>query len=310
MRKIGVSTSSWQKIYNGNDKKAIDLAAMSGADAIDFSLLHSSSGSKNDYRNSDSIYSKGDEAVIEYYTDLKNYAQEKGLLISQTHGRISGFKNIKEEDDALVENARLDCLATKVLGADVCVMHNPTTIHLGPDADPKFMQELGFNMFARILPYAKKYGVKIATETFGDAEKFNCVDFFGNIDEFMKLYNNIKNIDEYKDYFTTCVDTGHSNKAARFGNPSAADVIRRIGSDISVLHLNDNNTLKDQHKMPLSGSIDWKDVLKALKEVGYNGVYNMEMNLSFYGKELHLETATFAVKVMRNFLDEVYGKEE
>ena len=40
MRKIGVSTSSWQKIYNGNDKKAIDLAAMSGADAIDFSLLH------------------------------------------------------------------------------------------------------------------------------------------------------------------------------------------------------------------------------------------------------------------------------
>ena len=73
--------------------------------------------------------------------------------------------------------------------------------------------------------------------------------------------------------------------------------------EITVLHINDNDTLSDQHKIPLSGSIDWKDTFDALDEIGYNGVYNMELNLAFYGEELLVDTAQFAVKVLRRFLN-------
>ncbi|MEE0928071.1 MAG: TIM barrel protein, partial [Acutalibacteraceae bacterium] len=91
-------------------------------------------------------------------------------------------------------------------------------------------------------------------------------------------------------------------------NPSPADAIRMMGSKIEVLHLNDNDTFTDQHKMPLSGTIDWKDVLDALEETGYSGVYNMELVLDRYGRELAIEHGAFAVKVMKNLLKEKYGE--
>ena len=63
---------------------------------MDFTLEYDT---VNDYRNKDSIYSKGDEAVYEYYSKLKEYADSLGLVIGQTHGKMPGFRNIKEEDE-------------------------------------------------------------------------------------------------------------------------------------------------------------------------------------------------------------------
>lgn len=299
-RKVGISTKYLQEKYG--DKKALEIAAKIGADAVDFSL-----DIKNDYRNKDSIYSEDEEAVISYYKDLKEYADNVGLIISQTHGRHSGFKNIKEEDDALVENSRLDCLATATLGAPVCVIHNSTSIYMGADPDPKLMHTLSFDMYSRIIPFAKQYEIKIATETFGDAVAYNSCDFFGNIEEFEKAYNRIDEVAELRDYFAVCVDTGHSNKAMRYGNPTPAEVIRRLGSKVEVLHLNDNDTFIDQHKIPMTGVIDWNEVFNALDEINYNGVYNMELNLKHFGENFLVETAEFAIKVMKNFLANRYG---
>lgn len=298
---IGISIGAMQSAYG--DKAALALAKKLGADAVDFSLY----GKTNDFRVAGSVYSQGDEAIRDYYTQIGEYAKQLGLIISQTHGKLTGFIGEEKADNELVENIRLDCLATAALGAPVCVVHNATSINLGPSPDPVLMQKLSYDLFSRTVPFAAEYGIKIATETFGDAVKFNSVDFFGDIDEFMTAYNAIKQDARFADHFTTCADTGHSNKAMRFGNPTAGDVIRRIGSDIAVLHLNDNDTLTDQHKMPFSGTIDWEDTFNALDEIGYNGVYNMELHLPFYGAEMMLETAEFAIKVLRNYLDKRYG---
>lgn len=301
MKPIGLSTSTWQ-IVEKDDRRVIDLVARTGADAIDFSL------DREDFRRARSVYSRSDEEMIAYYEGLRKYAEERGLYFCQTHGRSQGFKNIREEDDALIENARRDLLVTKTLGAPVCVIHNATSIFMGASPEPALMHRLSLEMFSRMLPYAKQYGIKIATETFGDAVVHCACDFFGNIDEFMKAYQAIKSVEEYRDWFTVCVDTGHSNKAMRYQNPTPADVIRTIGSDISVLHLNDNDTLVDQHKIPMTGTIDWKDTLDALDEIGYDGVYNMELELRHFGDDFIFETAAFAVKVMRHMLNQRYGE--
>jgi sugar phosphate isomerase/epimerase len=220
---------------------------------------------------------------------------------------MPGFKNIPEEDEALVKNTALDCYVTSILGADTCVVHNVTNLFLGKDPAPELMHKLSYDMFTSFLPFAKEHNVKIATETFGDAVKYSVCDFFGYIDEFEKAYKAIKEIEELKDYFTICVDTGHSNKAMRFGNPTPADVIRRLGSEVTTLHLHDNNGLVDQHKIPMTGNIDWNDVFNALDEIGYKGVYNLELSLGHFGPNFLIETAEFAVKVMRNMLNERYG---
>lgn len=306
MVKVGLAISFFQNRFG--DLKALEIAKEIGADAVDFSLHDF--GQRFDYRNPESIYSKSDEEIVSYFSAIRTKAEELGLDISQTHGRLDGFKNIEEEDKSLLENIRRDCLATSALGAPVCVIHAPTTIYLGANADPKLMHRLWFEMFTRTIAFARKYDIKIATETFGDATGLGCCDFFGSIKEFLIAYNRVKAIGENARYFTICVDTGHSNKATRFGHPSAGDVIRMCGSDVTVLHLNDNDTYSDQHKIPKTGTIDWDDVFDALDEIHYEGVYNLELELRHFGDNFIVEEGAFGIKVLKNLLNNRKRNEE
>ena len=104
-RLVGISICSLQEKYG--DRRAIEIVSEIGADSADFSLEFD----RNDYRNEECVYAKGDEAVREYYSGLKEYADSLGIIIGQTHGKLPGIKNIKDEDDALVENSRLDCIS-------------------------------------------------------------------------------------------------------------------------------------------------------------------------------------------------------
>lgn len=307
-RKVSFATGALQNRYG--HKEAIKIAADIGTDAIDFDLSMNcfSTGRK------DSIYTKSDDEIITYFTELGNYAKSLGIEIGQTHGRITGTyppgPDSEKYNEMLFKDARIDCMATKALGANITIMHNTTTIFWKPEADPNDMRQGNFDMFMKYLEYAKKYDVKIATETFGDAPNFGTVDFFGDISEFLMTYNRICAVDDYDKYLGICADTGHSNKATRFNNnPSPADVIRMCGKNLIALHLNDNDTFTDQHKIPGTGTIDWKDVFDALDEIGYCGNYNMEVSLGTISKNLLIETGDFAVKVMRNMLRERYGED-
>lgn len=295
-KQISISIGALQRKFG--DEKALEIAAAIGADAVDFDLC----SKENDYRNTGLLYSKGADAVYEYYRHLKQVAEKNGIFVGQTHGKMTGFVNRPAEDEALVKNTELDCLATAALGAGVCVVHNATSIFLGPDPDPDLMYSLSYNLFSSIIPFAQKNNIKIATETFGDAVKFSACDFFGNFSAFQKAYNDIAQQESLKNNFTVCVDTGHSNKAMRYGNPTPGDVIRKLGKAVTVLHLNDNDTLTDQHKIPKTGCIDWEDVFNALDEIGYSGTYNMELNLCHFGNDFLIETAEFAVKVLKYLL--------
>ncbi len=304
MGKKAVSLSLFVFQHQFDDFRAIEIANEIGVKAVDFST----DMYRFDYRNPDSVYSKGDDAVIEYFSKIKALADKYGIKICMTHGRGPGFKNSREEDDALIENARLDCLAASVLGAPVCVIHAVTTIFMGPDCPPEVMHKLNFDMFTRIIPYAKQYGIKVATETFGDAFNYGTCDFFGNIDEFIKSYKDVCTVDDFKEHFKICVDTGHSNKATRFNNnPDPDEVIRMLGSDVICLHLNDNDKSADQHRIPMTGCINWEKVFDALDEIGYDGYYNMELSLKYFGEEYTIETADFAVKMMQSYLDRRYS---
>lgn len=296
---VGLSIGEYQWKYG--DQRALEIAKEIGCDAVDFTLEDQEPDKES------CVYYKGEDHVREYYQRLGTCAKELGLIVSQTHGRCSSYKKDEEWNRKTLEKTRLDLIATKALGAPSLVVHNIATGLMGPETSPEEMRRWSRVMWKDMLPYAKKYGVKIATETFGDSPAHGCCDFFGHNDEFVANYMEIK-ATEYGQWFTACADTGHSNKAMRFGEPTPAEVIRQLGKEFTILHLNDNDTLTDQHKLPLSGTIDWKDVLLALKEVGYTGVYNMELTLGRYGKEIMIDHGAFAVKVMRNLLASVYGE--
>ncbi len=294
-KKIGLSIWEIQKRYG--DKRAIEIAADIGADCVDIFTA----APELSCALPDSVYGKGDDAVIEYFSSLKETAASLGIEINQTHGRLIGVVGDEEKDKITLENGRLDLLAASVLGAKACVMHTVSTLRVGLGVSPERMRELDFHQFSSLLPYAKKYNVKLASETLGDAPGFDCINFFGRLDEYLSSRERLINC-EGGEYFSYCMDTGHTNKGVRYGEPEVGTFIRALGNNISVLHLNDNNGLTDQHKPPMCGTIDWKDTLNALDEIGYDGVYNMEINLSCFGKGFEKETAEFSIKLMRNML--------
>jgi len=308
-KKISICTGRFQKLYGPFG--ALDVAKKAGADGVDFTLT-----GFYDCLKPDNLYNQGDEAVIAHFTALREYADSIGIEFAQTHGRIYGLRMDPVKDAAYYKGARLDCIATRILGARHCVFHTVSTNCLPKGTTPQQMRRLNFEMFTGVLPYAKENGIKIATETFGNlGPAYTELDFFGDAEEFIKGYEAVASEEDFRKYFCYCVDTGHSNMAAHMeGQPSVPDLIRRLGSAVEVLHLNDNEGKTDMHAIPFvrshprTGALNWQEVFRALDDIGYKGYYNLEMGWNTYGFNFSTEEAIFGVKVMKNLLS-MYGGE-
>lgn len=53
--------------------------------------------------------------------------------------------------------------------------------------------------------------------------------------------------------------------------------IEKLGQEILVMHLADNDGKTDNHSRPGNGSIDWRSVLLTLRTIGYAGYLNVEI---------------------------------
>ena len=84
-RKISFSIGRLQFLYG--DERALEIAKEIGADAVDFNLC----GKAWEYQNPDSIYSKSDEEIVEYYTNTLSqlYNASSGLGDKNNKGNIA-----------------------------------------------------------------------------------------------------------------------------------------------------------------------------------------------------------------------------
>ena len=289
MKRIGISCKAVVKRY-GIDR-GFEILKRSGFDAVDFSL--------ESYKPEDEIYGGSDDAFESHFYDISKKAKEWELEISQTHGRCvtyyPGDENRKIWADRV--NA-LDLRATAALGAPCCVTHFLNCTRYGKQS-PEFLHSETAGMYDKMVPYAEKYGVSIAMETFGAAringERIR--DFFADPKEFKYQFDRLNTKNK-----TICVDTGHTHEAESFWVPAPEEMIRILGKDISILHLHDNSGHWDDHLLPGMGNINWSAVFDALDDIGYNGVYNFELSLRFAGVMLE-EYMGFAGKYLREFVN-------
>ncbi len=298
MKKLGLSIGAMQRAFT--PLGALELAAKSGFDAVDFDLEAYGGGS-------DPIY-KSFDAMEEHFTKIKERADELGIIVSQTHGRCRTYTPDPEHCEYARWVSERDLYATALLGAPACVIHNITTGRWGLRS-PEFMHEKNQEFIRDITPFAEKNDVKIGFETFGDShfEGKRYVDFFGDSNELMKQYNMTKTPNKI-----ICLDTGHTNKACCAGReygltlPHIKDSIKLFGKELGLLHLHDNNSYSDQHLPPHwagnDGAIDWDETMATLDEVGYSGVYNFELSLSYFKPVLN-EMIPVLGKYLRGFLN-------
>ena len=288
MKKIGISCRAVLKRYGV--ERGLEICKESGFDAVDFSLEH--------YKPEDEIYGGSEDAFESHFAAIRKKAEELELEISQTHGRCATYR---PDDEATNEWVRVvterDLKATAALGSPSCVVHFINNSRWGKQP-AEVMRRESDRMFNDIIPYAEKHKVNIAIETFGAAKISGARirEFFADPTEFKQQYERMNT--QYK---TMCVDTGHIHEAESFWVPTPEEMIRILGSDISILHLHDNNSHWDDHLLPGMGNINWPAVFEALDDIGYQGVYNFELAMRF--GHMTEEFVRFAGKYLRAFVD-------
>ena len=289
MKKIGISCRSIVK--DMGVAGAFEFIKKCGFDAVDFGL--------EGYKVGDKIYGGSLDQFESHFTEIKEAAKHFELEISQTHGRCATYWPEDEEHNTMVDEVCAhDLHASGILGAPACVIHFPNNTRWGKCA-PSLMHEKAAELYDKCLPYAEKYKVAIAMETFGAARVSGAriADFFAFPNEFLYQFNRLGT--KYK---TICVDTGHTHEAESFWVPSPEEIIKILGKDITILHLHDNTGHWDDHLLPGLGSINWPAVFDALDEIGYGGVYNFELRIPYHGAML-ADFVAYAGKYLREFVE-------
>lgn len=70
-----------------------------------------------------------------------------------------------------------------------------------------------------------------------------------------------------------CWDTGHANLSE---GVDQGESIRTLGKWLKCLHAHDNHGKFDEHTLPMMGTVDWRKLIAALREIGYEGDFVYE----------------------------------
>ena len=81
-------------------------------------------------------------------------------------------------------------------------------------------------------------------------------------------------------------------------------MIRALGEKLQALHIHDNDKRHDSHQIPYSMDIDFKAVIKALKEINYRGYFTLEADRYIQSAEEAPEKIKRLSETVRKMADE------
>ena len=270
----------------GQDE-AIRLIAKGGYDCLDFSM--------GNLVRDDSPWLEPDyKEKAQHVVDL---CKENGICVGQIHTPFTfRWEDPKDYEKKAIPNTIRSLEVAGLIGAPIAIVHPLHHLSYKDYGGMEYEQNLDF--YRVLLPYAKKFGVKIATENMFQYDTLgNTVqDMYADIDELKRAMDTIADDD-----FVLCVDVGHCGLGRCC---TAGDMIRALGHDyVKALHIHDNDNLRDRHTIPFLGVLDWDDICSALREIRYDGDFCMEVLGGYYKRftdpELLVKAIAFANDIGR-----------
>ncbi len=103
-----------------------------------------------------------------------------------------------------------------------------------------------------------------------------------------------------------CWDTGHANLSS---GVDQGESIRKLDGWLKCLHIHDNHGKFDEHTLPMMGTIDWRKIMSALKDIHYERDFVYESGQptkylpddDLLRKELIQYTVTLGKYMLENF---------
>lgn len=238
------------------EERTVELIAKAGFDAWDFSMFSMCRYDWSSGKLLENNHPLAGGNYLAFARRLKQIGLDNGIVCNQSH---APFPSSVPEIRSYFKRA-IECTAEA--GGKICVIH--------PDNNKS--AEENAEMYRELMPFAHQYGVKIATENmwnWDSAKDESCCAACATSESF------VEHVDAVNDPFlVACLDLGHAEM--RGSGSGAVNMIKALGSRLQALHIHDNDRRHDSHQIPFSMDIDFAGIVKALKEIGYNGYFTLE----------------------------------
>ncbi len=289
--KISTQTGSFMKYFS--DREIVDLLKDAGFDAIDYSFFDTSRCNPD----------VTDAEYRERFTELKKYAEDKGLYFNQSHAPHPSSLT----DEAFTKRRFGELITvlknSSYLGVRNIIIHPLQHLTYYTNENTEALYEMNLEFYAKLIPYCEEYGITVCAENmwqcYGDSNKIwdsTC----SKSEEFVRYIDGIGS-----EYIKACVDIGHTVLVGE--NP--VRMIKALDHRVAALHVHDNDGIRDEHTIPFHGIIKWNEVAKALKDIGYSGEITLEtggfMNQHKIPKELVPASAKYMAETARLFANMV-----
>lgn len=208
----------------------------------------------------------GSEARLE---DIQAVLSELHVSMPQGHAYLHADvahpdENRREADRATLVRHMTYCAR---LGVENVVVH-PGGRGYTTDEELERVFQHNVSAFKLLAVHAGENGLRIGIENMFEPPGRDERVFGSRVDELLDL---IAAVDSPAAGIT--FDTSHANVEG-IDLPAA---VRAFGDLICCTHISDNDGSGDQHRMPGCGNIDWPPFVAALREVGYDGIFNLEI---------------------------------
>ncbi len=256
-----------------NDKeqlfKSFKMVKDCGFEAVDYNLDHFVKGNTYEGRVDD-FWKKSLEELYEYFAPTKEAAEENGIAFAQAHVAFPMYLEGKDEfNEYMLLAAEKNLAICKYLGSPALIVH-PIVMD-----DREKREGLNLAMYRKLIPAAKKYGVKICLENLMGLFRDRPIQGVCSTTEEACMYIDTLNEEAGEELFGFCFDTGHANVVGI----NMREFIKKMGKRLICLHLHENDRVYDEHIIPFTHvcpGLDWESVIAGLQEVGYRGAISFE----------------------------------
>lgn len=209
--------------------------------------------------------------------DWPDMARSQGLTIDNVHAPYQYANDIWKDtlNGETIKNLYIDCI-------EDCKVHQISTVvlHATDGLKPPPVSEIGLNRFRQIAEHAENMEIYVALENIRHTEYLKVI--FAEIES---------------SYLGLCYDSGHDNCYTQ-----NIDLLNLYKDKLMAIHLHDNNGIKDEHKIPGEGTINWVDVKNKILGTGYDKSITLEVTNNNFGgntykkPEIFLEVANQRLK--------------
>lgn len=311
MLKVGVQSGG---LFNaGNCENGFKLLADHGFRCCDFNIDTFLPGDQIRKGEPCGFFDQSVEELCAYFTPLRDAALKNDITITQVHGPFPMWVHERDEMNEYTIMATEKCFAVmQFLGCKNIVVHPTNAQYILGSKQAE--REINLNIYRRLIPAAKKYGITICLENLfatikGRIMEGPCADVAEIIS-----YIDLLNSEAGENIFGLCLDVGHANLYGR----NIYEYIKGIGHRLTCLHIHDNDGLSDLHMLPYSYTrnggrdynIDWPGFIRGLHDIGYRGDLCFETFrcMSSYPAPVHPQLLDLIHGIGRYFIDGILAE--